>query len=94
MKIIALGYVGFESPNAKAWESFGPEVFGLGLADPGNEGSVYLKMDDRNHRIAIHPGDKDRLAYIGWELRNDAEFAAAVEELQSQMLDVIAPLAS
>jgi extradiol dioxygenase len=81
MKIIALGYVGLESPNAKAWESFGPEVFGFELADPGSSGSVYLRMDDRHHRIAIHSGGQDRLAYLGWELRNDAEYAAAVEEL-------------
>jgi hypothetical protein len=24
MHIEALGYVGFESPNSKAWENFGP----------------------------------------------------------------------
>ena len=26
MDIKALGYVGFQSPNAKAWEAFGPEI--------------------------------------------------------------------
>jgi extradiol dioxygenase len=88
MDIRALGYLGFESPWAKAWEDFGPEIFGLGLAEPGNDGTVYLRMDDRHHRIAIHPGGADRLAYIGWELRGTADFAATVEELDRKKLDV------
>lgn len=88
MDIRALGYVGFESPEAKAWQTFGPEIFGLGLAEPGNDGTVYLRMDDRHHRIAIHPGEADRLAYIGWELRGSADFAAAVEQLHGTKLDV------
>jgi hypothetical protein len=37
MNIKALGYVGFESPHATAWETFGPEIFGLGLAEPGKD---------------------------------------------------------
>lgn len=88
MDIKALGYVGFESPNAQAWESFGPEIFGLGLAEPGHDGTVYLRMDDRHHRIAIRPGATDRLMYIGWELRGAADFSAAAEELRGKKVDV------
>jgi len=84
MEISSLGYLGFESPSAKEWETFGPEVFGLGLNDPEEDGTVYLRMDDRHHRIAIHPGEEDRLAYIGWELRDKAAFRAAVAELQQK----------
>ena len=82
MNIVALGYLGFESPNAKAWESFGPEVFGFGLAEAGADGSVYLRMDSRHHRIAIHPGATDRIAYVGLELRDSEAFLAAVGELR------------
>lgn len=84
MKINSLGYLGFESPDAKEWESFGPEVFGLGLAEPGADGSVYLRMDDRHHRIAIRPGAENKLAYIGWELRDKKAFRDAVAELESK----------
>ena len=59
MDIKALGYVGFESPNAQAWESFGPEIFGLGLVEPSSDGSVYLRMDDGHHRFSVHPGAED-----------------------------------
>jgi extradiol dioxygenase len=84
VKINALGYLGFESPDAKEWETFGPEIFGLGLNDPGPDGTVYLRMDDRHHRIAIHPGTENRLAYIGWELRDRNAFRDAVTELDAK----------
>jgi len=80
VKINTLGYLGFESPNHKEWESFGPEIFGLGLNEPGADGTVYLRMDDRHHRIALHPGSEDRLAYIGWELRDKKAFRDAIAE--------------
>ena len=46
-------------------------------------------MDDRHHRIAVHPGASDRLTYIGWELRGAADFGAAAEELRAKKLDVV-----
>ena len=87
MKIKALGYLGFDSPNADSWETFGPEVFGLGLGERGKDGAVRLRMDDRYHRIAIHPGTTNRLAYIGRELRDNMAFATAVEECAPQAWD-------
>lgn len=42
MRITALGYLGFESTNTKAWEAFGPEVFGPALGEPGEDGTIYV----------------------------------------------------
>ena len=81
MKVRALGYVAVESPEAKQWEEFGPEVLGLQLVDGDRPGSLYLRMDERHHRIAVHPGPKDRLAYLGWELAGDDDLAEAADEL-------------
>ena len=40
-------------------------------------GSVYLKMDSRQHRIAVHPSDRDNgCAYAGWEYANPDDFEA------------------
>jgi extradiol dioxygenase len=82
MNVLSFAYVGFESPNFKEWERFGPEVFGLGLAEPGPDGTVNLRLDERHHRIAVHPGDEDRIAYIGWELRDQPALERGVEELE------------
>jgi len=81
MRVRALGYVGVESPEAKQWEEFGPEILGLQRVDGDRPGSVYLRMDERHHRLAVHPGPKDRLAYLGWEMAGDDDLAEAAEEL-------------
>jgi len=62
MDIKALGYLGLKSPQARAWESFGSEIFVLALEEPGKNGTVDLHVDDRHHRIAVHPGEAYRLA--------------------------------
>ena len=74
MDIIGIGYLGFESPNLETWR----EYAALGNAPPGDPDSLYLRSDDRRHRIAFHPGPVDRIAYIGWEARGRQAFDAAV----------------
>ena len=87
MRINALGYVGFESPNFEEFESFGPEIFGFELGETGADGTVSLRMDDRKNRISIHPGNEDRLAYLGWEVPDVDEFKVALKELEGHGLD-------
>jgi len=80
MDIIGIGYLGFESPNLDAWHEYAPQVLALGLgnAPAGDPDSLYLRSDDRRHRIAFHAGPVDRIAYIGWEARGRQAFDAAV----------------
>jgi extradiol dioxygenase len=84
MKINALGYIGFSSPNHETWRKFGPETLALGLADDGKDGSIRLRMDERHHRITIHPGQSDNLDYLGWELKGRIEFEAALKHLEQK----------
>jgi hypothetical protein len=37
---VALSYVGFESPNADDWTTFGPDLLGLEVTQPGEDGAV------------------------------------------------------
>jgi len=75
-----LAYIGFNSPQADEWRGFGPEVLGAQLAPDGPDGAVRLRVDDAAHRIAVHPGERDDLAYLGWEVDELAKTIAAVEE--------------
>jgi extradiol dioxygenase len=87
--ILGLGYLGLESPNAKLWREYGPEVLGMGLNEEGQNGdTVLLTMDDRHHRIAVRPGDTDRLAYLGWETRDRFAFEDGVDKLRAAGVDV------
>src|SRR6266852_6025725 len=82
MQVVALGYVGVEAKEPARWLEFGPEVLGLRADAPAADGTVYLRIDERVYRIAIHPGPEDRLAYVGWELPHAAALEEAVIELE------------
>jgi 3,4-dihydroxy-9,10-secoandrosta-1,3,5(10)-triene-9,17-dione 4,5-dioxygenase len=62
---------------------------GLGIGAPsagrgvGPDGSVYLKMDDRQWRIAIHPGERPSVAYAGFELADGSALTAAIAEVEA-----------
>jgi len=86
MDILGLGYVGIESPNVEEWSEYGPQVMGFGLA-PSEQGTVLLRMDERHHRIAIRHGERDQLAYLGWELRNRPAFFDALNALDRMGID-------
>jgi len=88
MQVRSLGYVGVESPEAKRWEEFGPDLLGMQSVDGDAPGAVYLRWDDRHHRLAVHPGERDRLRYLGWELCNDDDLADAVDEIRALGVEV------
>jgi extradiol dioxygenase len=66
--ITALSYIGFTSPQATDWRTFGPEVLGAQLAPDQADGAVRLRIDDAPARIIVHPGNVNDLAYLGWEV--------------------------
>ncbi len=63
----------------------GPASAGSGV---GPDGSVYLKFDDRQWRVAIHPSqDNAGLLYMGLEVEGVVALEAAVEELKASGVD-------
>jgi extradiol dioxygenase len=80
MEIRSLGYVGVGSPRAKEFETFGPDVLGTPLWTEPQDG-VYLRLDERVYRIAVHPSSRDELLYIGWEVSGPAALGEAADGL-------------
>jgi biphenyl-2,3-diol 1,2-dioxygenase len=68
-----LGYLGLEVSDLPRWERFAVDLLGLQPARRGDDGSLALRMDDHEQRIVLHPGPADDLAYLGFELANEAE---------------------
>lgn len=81
--ITSLAYFGATSPNYKEWESFGPSILGCELVEPGADGAVRLRFDEMAHRLAIHPGESNGVAYIGWETTGLEGAEAIVERLEA-----------
>ena len=86
--ISALSYIGFTSPRAEEWRSFGPDVLGLELVDPGSDGAIRLRNDDASWRIALHPGEVDDVAYLGWSTRDGAGLAEVATNVRAAGIDV------
>ncbi|MDB5988386.1 MAG: biphenyl 2,3-dioxygenase [Nevskia sp.] len=81
VKIQALSYVVAQSTDVSRWRQFGEQVLGTQTADAPDAG-LYLKMDERQFRLAVVKGGEDRYLVSGWEVADAAAFKSAVETLQ------------
>lgn len=80
MKIAALSYVVIKACDLQAWHSFSTDVLGMSVS--ATDAGLALKMDERAGRVFVESGSDDCYFASGWELRSEAEFRAACEELQ------------
>jgi 3,4-dihydroxy-9,10-secoandrosta-1,3,5(10)-triene-9,17-dione 4,5-dioxygenase len=83
VSVRGLGYVGLETPDLPAWSAFATDVLGLMVAPHSRDDVLQLKIDDRPHRFTVVSGERDRMAYAGWEVRD----GAALDALTSRLLD-------
>lgn len=84
--ILNLGYIGVYSPDPKAWLFYGEEIMGAMVAEEGD--IVYVKIDERSHRIAVHQRDKGGLAYLGFEVQGPLELEIAENALRAAGVEV------
>lgn len=64
--ITQLGYVAFGVSDLARWELMASQVVGLAVSAKGDDGTLYLRMDEYHHRILVHPTGEDDITYIGW----------------------------
>ena len=86
-----LATIGFTSTAADDWRAFGSEVLGLELAPDGADGAdgaVRLRMDDLAHRITIHPGATNELAYLGWAVTDADALGAQIAVVRAAGYEV------
>ena len=77
VKIQALSYVVAESTDLAKWTHFAEQVLGMSTS-PAPEGGLYLKMDERNFRLAVVKGAADRYLASGWEVADRKAFDEVV----------------
>ncbi len=100
---LGLGYVGIGSPDPTGWRDFATSVCGLmpsrtlpGTTTPSDttvpgiapDGTAFLKMDDRQWRLAVHPRSEPSLEYLGFELRHERAFEDACESIAKRGAEI------
>lgn len=85
MHVKSLGYAVVQTTDLEKWEDYGVNVVGMMKSSsmPDN-GSLYLKMDQRPFRYQIVKGDFDSFLYAGWDLGSEAAFNEGLKELESK----------
>ena len=86
-KIQALAYIVAESTDVSKWKTFGEQMLGVATAD-APDGGLYLKLDERQYRLAVIKGTEDRYHASGWEVANKAVFDSTVAALRGANVDV------
>ncbi len=82
IQISALAYVVAETSDIGKWKSYAEGVLGM-MTRPSGDGGLYVKMDERQFRIAVRPGSRDAYVASGWEVRSQADFDAGVATLEA-----------
>ncbi len=70
-EIVGLGYVGVETGDLAAWETFATSLLGLELSERLADGTCLFRLDDYAYRIAVGPGAREDIAFVGWEVATE-----------------------
>jgi 3,4-dihydroxy-9,10-secoandrosta-1,3,5(10)-triene-9,17-dione 4,5-dioxygenase len=84
-KVNALGYLGIGARDLDAWEEFARTVLGMEASrekEENGEPVLYLRMDERHHRIAVRPGE-DEVTCVGWEAATVDDLLALVQDIEA-----------
>ena len=77
----ALAYVVAQSTDVGKWQQFGEQMLGA-MTAPAAGGGLFVKLDERDFRMAIVPGAEDRYLASGWEVASEADFKATVAAIE------------
>jgi len=79
--ITSLGYITIATNDIDGWRRFAFDVLGFAQGSGPDPSALYLRMDERAARIAIVPGETDRVLTVGWEVRDHQ----ALERVQAAL---------
>jgi len=83
-----LSYLGLSVSDIQAWEQFATNTLGLQVSARGDDGTLFLRLDDYHHRFLVHPTGKDDLDYFGWEVTDEHALRAMAEQLKAAGVEV------
>jgi len=83
MAVTELGYVGIGVRSLSQWKRFASEILGMEVADEGEPGRCYLRMDYWHHRLIVQEDGSDDLSVLGLRVAGPEEFL----EMQKRLSD-------
>lgn len=83
-RVSALGYFGIGATDLEAWAHYATDIVGMQVTRTEENGApiLYLRMDERHHRIAVRQGD-DQVDYVGWEVASAADLDGVIRDLEA-----------
>ena len=89
MAVSQLAYIGIGVSDMDAWRTFAANVLGMQISERGDDGTVYLRMDENHHRIALLPGGEDDVVFIGLQAATASEYEASKAALRDAGVRVV-----
>jgi 3,4-dihydroxy-9,10-secoandrosta-1,3,5(10)-triene-9,17-dione 4,5-dioxygenase len=90
MKCRSLAYVGLHCSDVPAWSSFATDVLGAPVERESTVSNLYVRLDERHHRVSILPAKENGFAYAGFDLGGPQSFGEGVDELRAAGFEVTA----
>lgn len=88
MRVSKLAYLGANATDVAAWRKYGSEVLGLEIGTDSSDRLLYLRADERHHRLSIHEGGGDDIAHVGWEVTSHEDLEAIAARLDKEDIKV------
>jgi extradiol dioxygenase len=88
MAVSQLAYLGIGVTDMNAWKTFATDILGMQIIERADDGTVYLRMDENHHRIALHPSGEDDVLYIGLQTPTMAAYEDSKAALKAAGVSV------
>ncbi|HXJ33972.1 MAG TPA: VOC family protein [Candidatus Eisenbacteria bacterium] len=88
MGVARLAYLGLNASDLGAWKKFGTEVLGFEIGTDSQDRLLYLRGDERHHRLTVRAGEEDDVSHVGWELASHEALEATAGVLENQGVPV------
>lgn len=86
--IRGLGYLKVQTQHIARWRELTVEALGFAETVGPNPDALYLRMDEREARLIVLPGDVDQVVAVGWEVRDQFALAAVAKDVEAAGIPV------
>ncbi|TYL55888.1 2,3-dihydroxybiphenyl 1,2-dioxygenase [Nocardioides sp. BGMRC 2183] len=81
--IKSLGYLRVQSSDLARWRELTIDALGFGVGSGPDPDGLYLRVDERRSRLAVLPGDTDKVLAVGWEVRDQYALDAVKRDVEA-----------